>query len=237
MLTRLTKILGLLALTLIGSAGLWFFHDQRGAQRAIARLQRENEAMQAMVERLGSERRAAEVLVLDRRDEAGVAVTELLFVEYDRAGNSLPPRSFTVRGRQVHVDALVIKFERHFVREGDPLRGHSLALFQRIYGDAEKPSEAAVIDPPSQAPEVYRGPDPRMGDFERALWQDFWRMLDDAELREQRGVRVVHGQGVFAPFQPGRLYTITLEADGGLSLASEPLRGIYLEALRRRGRT
>jgi hypothetical protein len=49
------------------------------------------------------------------------------------------------------------------------------------------------------------------------------------------GVRVAQGEGVWRPFEPGRLYTITLESNGGLNVHSEPLRGIYQEALRSRG--
>jgi hypothetical protein len=28
-------------------------------------------------------------------------------------------------------------------------------------------------------------------------------------------------------FDPGKLYTLTLEADGGLNLSTQPLQGIY----------
>ena len=42
------------------------------------------------------------------------------------------------------------------------------------------------------------------------------------------------GQGVWGMFEPGKLYTITTEANGGLSLRSEPLKGIYREALKQK---
>ena len=45
------------------------------------------------------------------------------------------------------------------------------------------------------------------------------------------GVRVATGQGVFGPLVPERLYTLTLESTGGLNLTSEPMKGIYREAL------
>ena len=41
------------------------------------------------------------------------------------------------------------------------------------------------------------------------------------------------GDGVWRPFEPGKLYTITLQTDGGLIINSEPLKGIYSEALKR----
>ena len=36
------------------------------------------------------------------------------------------------------------------------------------------------------------------------------------------------------PFERDKLYTITLESDGGLSLTSSPLKAIYREALRQK---
>ncbi len=49
------------------------------------------------------------------------------------------------------------------------------------------------------------------------------------------GVRVAQGEGVWRPFEMGHLYTLTLETNGGLNIHSEPMRGVYQEALRSRG--
>jgi hypothetical protein len=49
------------------------------------------------------------------------------------------------------------------------------------------------------------------------------------------GVRATggaQGEAVWRPFEPGKLYTITLQHDGGLNITSEPLKGIYSEALK-----
>ena len=48
---------------------------------------------------------------------------------------------------------MVIRFNQNFVTENDPLRGHSIALFTRIYGDKQTPANAYVIDQPGK-PEV-----------------------------------------------------------------------------------
>jgi hypothetical protein len=91
-----------------------------------------------------------------------------------------------------------------------------------------------MIDTPGEVPDIYHGTDPRVGEFEKGLWKDFWRLASDANYRNEIGVRVANGQGVWGPFEPDKLYTITLESDGGLNIASEPLKGIYREALKRR---
>ena len=61
--------------------------------------------------------------------------------------------------------------------------------------------------------------------FERDLWSSFWQLTTDPELRERKGVRVANAESVWGPFEPGRLYTITLEAAGGLNRTSEPIKG------------
>jgi hypothetical protein len=40
-------------------------------------------------------------------------------------------------------------------------------------------------------------------------------------------VKVAVGKGVWGPFEPGKLYTITLGSDGNLSRRVEPIRGVY----------
>lgn len=230
----LAKIIGLSVFIAAGSFGIWFYQEHFSARRQIEKLEEQKRVLASIVQRLSDEKRVAELLVTDQKTIDGVPHTTLLFVEYDKAGRSLTPKSFTVRGTMVHVDALVIKFERHFIHEGDPLRGHSIALFVRIYGDQQTPAEAQPVDQPGTIPDIYRGADPRISEFEHKLWRDFWRLAEDAEFRAAHGVRIANGQGVWGPFQPDRLYTITLESDGGLNITSEPLKGIYREALKRR---
>ena len=192
------------------------------------------EQLKQVVQRLGAERRVADVIVTDQKPEAGVLKTTLLFVEYARDGTTpLPAKRFTIDGNVAHIDALVVKFDRGFVHDNDPLRGHSLALFTRLYGENQPPDKAHRIDPPNQPPDVYRGPDAYVTEFERELWANFWRLADDEAYRREKGVRVAQGEGVWVPFHPDRLYTVTLESDGGLNITSSPLKGIYREALKR----
>ena len=160
-----------------------------------------------------------------------VEETALMFVEYDGEGKQLPPRFFTVKGNVAHVDALVIKFEQDFVKKGDPLRGHSLVLFHRLYGDYQAPADGFVIDTPGKPPEVYRIPTrtPAASEFESQLWQDFWKLADDEGYRKEKGVKVAMGEGPWTRFYPDKVYTLTLQADGGLSLSSRAMDGIWKE--------
>jgi hypothetical protein len=232
MLRTAAKLVFLSVLVLAGAGGL-YYHRQGTTAGKLDEARQRNEQLKQVVQRLQAERRVADVIVTDQKTVEGVKKTTLLFVEYARDGTTLPARRFTIDGDVAHVDALVVKFERDFVQANDPLRGHSVALFTRLYGENQPPEKAFPIDPPREVPEAYRGADPHLSDFERGLWADFWKLAEDENYRKEKGVRVAQGEGVWAPFKPDRLYTLTLESDGGLAITSSPLKGIYREALKR----
>ena len=228
------KVVMLTVFVVGGAAGIFVYQHRTTDAKRIAKLEEERYELKQIVQRLSDERRVAEVLVTDQQEVDGVLRTTLLFVEYAKDGSSLPPKAFTIEGKTAHVDAMVIKFERDFLKADDPLRGHSIALFTKLYGDRQSPASAEMIDAPGKIPDVYRGADPRIGAFERELWNNFWKLAEDPEYRQQHGVRVANWQGVWGPFEKDKLYTITIESDGGLNITSEPLRGIYREALKRK---
>ena len=247
MLRTTVRILGsttlLAALAGGGVVGYHAYLDHQSVARQIEQLEREKQKLQedkdhlqTAIERLCAEKRVAEVLVTDQGQVDGKLRTTLLFVEYARDGTALPPKTFTVNGNAAHIDAMVIKFDRGLVAADDALRGHSVALFHRLFGDDQPPEQGFAIDAPGAIPDVYRG-DKQPAEqrrFEQDLWRNFWRLADDKAYRAEMGVRVANGQGIWGPFAPDRLYTITLDADGGLNMASEPLKGIYREAMKQR---
>jgi hypothetical protein len=233
MVRWLSKILGLCVFIIGGSIGVWFIQDRYSTQHQIAKLEEEKRVLTEVVQRLTDEKRVAQVLVTDQTTFAGGSRTTLLFVEDAKDGTSLPPRTFTIDGNEAHIDALVIRFKQDFVTQGDPLRGHSIALFTRIYGASQTPGQGFAIDEPGKIPEIYRGADPRVTEFEMDLWKNFWRLADDPEYREKKGVEIANGQGVWGPFEPDKLYTITIQSHGGVSITSQPLKGIYRAALKR----
>jgi hypothetical protein len=254
MLRWTAKLLILTLLVAGGAVGLYAFQFRDTTTGKLRAAEQRVEQLKTVVRRLHGERRVADIIVTDQEPlttrpatapalatspttaPAGTATTErttLLFVEYARDGTPLPARRFTIDGNVAHLDAMVIKFDGKFVEENDPLRGHSVALFTRLYGESQSPEKGFPIDPPNGIPEVYRGRDPKVPAFETELWQNFWRLAEDETYRKEMGVRVAQGEGVWTRFLPDRLYTVTLESDGGLNITSTPLKGIYREALRR----
>lgn len=235
MLRGVLKIILLTAIVMVIAFVASDYRASHSLENALRREQQRSEELKQIVQRLTSERRVADVLVTDQRTIAGQLHTSIVFVEYAADGSALPARRFTLVGKMIHLDAMVIKFDGRFVADNDALRGHSIALFTRVYGDAQSPGSGSPVDEVGAVPVVYRKADKSVDDFERQLWDSFWRLAEDADYRSSMGVRVAQGEGVWRPFEPGRLYTITLETNGGLNIQSEPLKGVYQEALRARG--
>ena len=232
MLRTVAKLASLSALFVAGLLVLGVYRDQTGERALRVAAEHRAEELQQVVQRLGAEHRVADVVVTEQARSAAGTKTTLLFVEYARDGSAMPAKRFTVDGDVAYVDAMVIKFDGKFVEQNDPLRGHSIALFTRLYGEHQPPEKGFRIDEPGRIPDVYRGPDPQVPDFERELWANFWKLADDEPYRREMGVRVAQGEAVWTKFQPDRLYTLTLESNGGLNITSSPLKGIYREALR-----
>jgi hypothetical protein len=167
----------------------------------------------------------AEVYVVDQV-KAGEAlngqpsandVTVIEFVELDRQGHALPSRRFIVNDDVIFFDALVLKFDPEYVSLGDALRGKSLALFRRIYGEHQNPIDGFPIDPSGDVPNIFRvNPDPTP--FEQQLWAQFWQLAADPDLALRNGVKVAQGEAVYVPVERGQAWTLTLQNNGGLSI-------------------
>ena len=134
------------------------------------------------------------------------------------------------------VAGLSIRFEQGFVEKGDALRGHGIMLFTKLFGQDQTPAQGQAVDDPGKIPPVYRG-DPkevaRVSEFERELWRDFWRLVDDKQYRAEKGVATAGGKAVYFKAQPDRLYRVTLDASGNPSVDWEAIKPIYREAMRK----
>ncbi|MFW6162529.1 MAG: hypothetical protein ACODAJ_07140, partial [Planctomycetota bacterium] len=149
----------------------------------------------------------------------GVPVTTMEFTERLGQGATARSRVFTVRGREVYFDALLIKFAEDRVKVGDPLRGKSLHLFRRAFGSAQEPRDGPLLAArePGAVPRAYRSGQ-GVSDFERRLWARFWHWTAHPDEAAAEGVRVAQIDAVGTRPEVGATYRITLEHDGGLNL-------------------
>jgi len=190
--------------------------EARRLRAEVDQLEQERQRLLDYARRLGTSRRVAQVDVVKQRvNDRGETVSTLLWQEIGREGTLGKPLAVEAVGELVYFESLVIKFQAHFVGEGDPQRGSSLAMFRRIFGECQAPDSV---------PELDRRARPPLGRAERddplhaELWQRFWEMVDDPQLAEEYGVRVVQCEAPAVPLQAGQVWELTLDAAGGLNL-------------------
>jgi len=217
---------GRAALSVLGGAVLlgtawWAVGDAERVARIHA-LEREKAELQQVVSRLKTERRVAQLYVSKQaKDVSGkVLMTTLDFKEFTPNGNTLPAKTVKVAGDIVYVDALVVRFTDEYIERGDALRGHSLHLFRRIFGEHQPPLEGEALDRPKDVPDAYRT-QARSDKFEQQLWERFWDYASSPDEAAKLGVRVAQGEAVYQRVHEGQLWRLTTRADGGLELAPQ----------------
>lgn len=188
-------------------------------------LLREREQLREWVERLTLETRVAEARVLDQIHEgdlvngqrADKTMTSIEFVEFDRQQSPLPARRFLIEGELVYFESLVLKFEYEDVAAGDVLKGKSLLLFRRIFGEHQNPVDGYQIDPEHEIPDVYRV-DANPSEVERKLWSRFWDYMADPVLRDHDGVRIAQVQAPAVKMKRGQVWVLKHQSTGDLNL-------------------
>jgi hypothetical protein len=218
-----------------GSGGIYVadrlvFAPSREMERQLAErdtqiraLTQRAQALEAAVRLLRHTERRARIVVLDQGPGAdGHLVTRIRFSELNSNGDAVgEPREFSVTGDEVYVDTLVIKFEDEFVTAGDALKGRSLLLFRRIFGDRLRPVDAHVLDREGQMPQAYAA-EKAPSAFERELWAQFWTLANDPAEAKRRGVRALHGEAVSTKLRKAGVYAVTFRSTGELTIQVAP---------------
>lgn len=147
--------------------------------------------------------------------------TLVRFTELAADGKPLSEgQELAVEGKIVYVEALVVKFDDSYVEQGDRLRGASICLFRRLFGESQKPIEGPTIDPAGMQPAAYGDPE-GLSPLHRALWERFWEYANDPEFAATLGVRAIHGEAPFIEARPGQSYLVELRASGGLTIRAQ----------------
>jgi hypothetical protein len=185
--------------------------EQKGT---ILKLEQEKQRLEAYLKILKHIDRRARVEVLRQARDQGSLQTTIRFTEVDDTGKPVnASRELTLPGQEVYFDTLVIKFDDHFVEQGDPIKGGALMLFRRIFSSTMRAEDGFVIDKEGQEPEVYAGRQ-AASEFEKDLWKHFWELANDEKLAKERGVRAIHGDAPYMRLEPDRVYEICLRSTG-----------------------
>ena len=186
--------------------------EQKGT---ILKLEQEKQRLEAYLKILKRIDRRARVEVLRQAtDPQGSLQTTIRFTEVDDAGKPINvSRELTLPGQEVYFDTLVIKFDDHFIEQGDPVKGGALMVFRRIFSSTMRAEDGFVIDKEGQVPEVYAERQ-AASEFEKELWKRFWDLANDEKLARERGVRAIHGDAPYMRLEPDRVYEICLRSTG-----------------------
>jgi len=187
----------------------------RGQKETILKLEQEKQRLEAYLKILKRIDRRARVEVLRQaKDRQGTLLTTIRFTEVDGAGKPVSvSREMTLPGQEVYFDTLVIKFDDHFIEQGDPLKGGALMVFRRVFSSTMRAEDGIVIDKEGQVPEVYAERQ-AASKFEGDLWKRFWELANDEKLAKERGVRAIHGDAPYMLLEPDRVYEICLRSTG-----------------------
>lgn len=206
------------------AAGSIYLVDQlvlaprRQLEAKVAKLETEALKLKTYLKLLEYTERRAQLEVLSQvKDAAGETVNQLRFTELDPQGGVLgAQRTFEIKGDEIYLDTLVIKFEDHFVEAGDPLRGKALMLFRRIFTNRVKPDDGYDLDRNGVPPALYASR--TASPFERDLWARLWDVANSETLAKQAGVKAIHGQAVYGKLLPGMVYTYLMRNTGEMIL-------------------
>ena len=193
----------------------------RDAQAEVERVNEANEGLALRNRLLLLDHRLARVEVVEQRETNEGIVTEVRFIELGSDGKPLgPAKTVEVRGRYLYLESQVVKFSDEYVEAADPLRGTSICLFRRVFGEQQKPADGPELDAIGVSPSLIAGDNIRLSKHTE-LWQRFWDYANDPELARAAGVRAVHGEAPFTELRPGKSYRVELRASGGLSIQPE----------------
>ena len=168
--------------------------------------------------------RLAEIKVVNQAvDAEGKPQTTLQFVEVNDEGQPLDaPKSVTIDGDVVYIDAWVVKYDDKLVESGNPLGSTSICLFRRLFGEHQKPADGFPLDRVGVEPVVYRHGE-QISKEEKEIWAQFWEYANNPKLAEKAGVRAAHGEAPSIQLRPDKLYKVELRASGGLSIVAEDM--------------
>ncbi|MDA0668072.1 MAG: hypothetical protein O3A95_09830 [Planctomycetota bacterium] len=200
------------------------FSDDPILLQRISELEEQVSTKEIQLGFLRERRRVASIEVLEQRQDPGRPggqVTRFRFQELDPGGKPYNDGDwYEIDGDLLYIEALVIKFDDTFVENNDLLRGSSLLLFRRLFGEHQNPADGFAIDSVGQFPRAY-SPEEGAPPFHRDLWKNFWDYALNPETVRESGVRAMHGEAPFIKLAPGGKYQVELRTSGGLTIRTQ----------------
>jgi hypothetical protein len=223
-LTPVRTTLAFVPMAALAAFGAWFYWNHTEKDRVIAEQQRVIAEIGKKLDHAWSNELVADVKITAlRKDASGRPLIDLTFTQY-APGTEDPTfqKAMTVFGEELYIDALVVKFDRKFVDAGDGLRGKSLLLFRRAFGDQQKPVDGIPLFAVKNETQILIPENLQIdavpSEFERKIWTQFWDLANDPDKAKVQGVAVAQGEAPHLKPALGQVYKLTLKASGGLDM-------------------
>jgi hypothetical protein len=186
-------------------------------------------ALEQKLDRAWAEELVADVRVnsVGPNPATGEPEMNLTFAQYEPGTDrAAVQKTMTLPGEEFYVDALVVKFDRKLVEEGDGLRGKSLLFLRRMFGDRQRPVDGVSLYQVEKGAETARGSDiparyrvdMQPTELERRIWSNFWSYANNPTTAADAGVRVAQGDAPHMRAVKGQVYKVTLRASDGVSI-------------------
>ena len=197
--------------------------DLKELQTEFDVLSRRNDRLETSLKLLKSDRRMANLTILEKQIDNDGRSWRVQFKEVNAQNEAIgPAKEFSLRGERIYIDGWVVKFDDKYIEEADELRAASLFVFKSIYGSDQSPADGSPLDEQSAEdgiPDGYRSDKQR--DFEKQIWGDFWTVCNDKGKQEELGVRASHGVAVSIDPVEGKTYRMDIRSGGDVSI--EPI--------------
>lgn len=191
-------------------------------KETIIVLEKEKERLETAMRLLKVDHRLARIKVLEVGTDSKIdrAYTKVEFQEVSKDGKPLGKgKVFRLSGEKIYVDCWVVKFDDKYVEESDLHRATSLCIFKSIYGNIDGPENGISLEEENARPVAYEN-GYQVSDFEKKIWEDFWKFANEPKLGKEMGIRANHGQVNYVLAEEGKVYQIDLRASDGLTIRS-----------------
>lgn len=205
----------LLALAFVASDQISAIKIHR-LESKIGDLERQLAELKLYAERIKASHRVAQVNVIEQRTDAGkVPITTLRWQQIGPDGTLGPPEVFDVLGKQVYVEAMVLKFDYDLIGGAAENRETNLALFRRAFGDYQAPRAGVPLD---RSVPTYMHASPSELALQKNIWDRFLAFTEDDDLATQYGVRIAQFEAPSVLMKPGQVWEVSIDAAGGLNI-------------------